>query len=329
MKESNPKPASRTDPEPGVLRAIADKARLKLMQLISEEELSVTELVDILRLPQSSVSRHLKTLREAGLARDRHVGTTTFHTAARLDGEDDSLNQLLLAWLARKPLDDRTHSRMERVLNRRRDSSAGFFDRLGKRWDELRTEAFGETFALEAFLSLLPSTWTVADIGTGTGALIPMLSAHFDKVVAVEPADAMLECARRRGEESAAGRVRVLQGDLGRLPIEDASCDLAIACLVLHHVPQPAEALAELHRVVRPGGRVLIVEQRSHENQAFYDTMQDHWWGFEPDDLASQLGDAGFAGVRHKDLRTIEQRGAEMEAPRLFVLTGRRPGGSG
>src|SRR6185503_14640817 len=104
--------------------------------------------------------------------------------------------------------------------------------------------------------TLLPRPWTVADIGTGTGWLLPVLAGHFRRVLSVDPAPAMLACARQRVLERGATNVEFQHGDLGRLPIGDAACDLAIACLVLHHVEVPAAALAELYRVVRPGGRV-------------------------------------------------------------------------
>ena len=400
-----------------VLRALADSTRQKIAQLLVHEELSVSELVEVLRLPQSTVSRHLKVLREAEWLVDRREGTAVLYRAApragrsadgaseatefdgsraetltpalslegrgsqtvALSDEPDEisvtdetsvpgetsdqpsgvdgpaldtngdvsvvtagqrargnsggeavsragslrsgdLRAVLFDWLKAQPLAKAVAARLERVLARRRDESIGFFDRLGSRWDQLRSAAFGDAFAFEAMLALLPRTWTVADIGTGTGYLLPSLSAQFAKVIAVEPSAAMLGCAQRRAAEANATNIEFKQGDLGRLPIATGACDAAIACLVLHHVARPDQALSELHRIVRPGGRVLIIEQRAHENQAFYETMQDLWWGFDPTELAAKMAAVGFTGVRAMPLRRAA--GGHGEAPELFALAG-------
>ncbi len=315
-------------PTEEVFRAMADSGRQKTLQLLVMEELSVSELVDVVQLPQSTVSRHLKVLREAGLIRDRRLGKTTLYRAMEVGGEADGVDRLLVDWLRRQPVSATLRKRLERRLRSRDRGGVGFFERLGKRWDELRVSAFGDAFAFEAVLALLPSDWTVADIGTGTGFLLPALADHFHHVIAVEPAHAMLQCARQRVAEHGAGNVTYHHGELGEVPIKDATCDLAIACLVLHHVPKPAAALAEMHRIIRPGGRVLIVEQDTHENQAFYETMQDTWWGFEANELTAQMQAAGFERVRHYDLQSAEGRSHSMEAPDLYVLAGERSGGS-
>jgi|CXWL01.1.fsa_nt_gi ArsR family transcriptional regulator len=305
-----------------VFRAFAETTRRRILQLLSREELNVSELVAILRQPQSTISRHLRVLRTAGLLRDRRAGTTSFYRVI-IDDHQDVVGKLLCDWIRKTPLPDSMARTLERVV-RRRDQSQGFFDRLGRRWDELRSAAFGEVFTTEAFLSLLPPTWTVADIGTGTGYLLPLLAASFETVIGVDPADTMLECARQRVREAGRANVTFHQGDLSQLPIEDGVCDLVIACLVLHHVVDPPAALNELHRIVRAGGRLLLVEQQLHENQDFFETMQDRWWGFDASDLAEQVVAAGFDGVRHHPLNSAAGRSRSVEAPGLFVLTAER-----
>lgn len=305
-----------------IFRALADTTRQRIVQLLLAEELSVTELIEILRQPQSTISRHLKSLRSAGLVLDRRDGATSYYRVHSATEDDNSLTPLLMNWFANSPLSTTLRDRLQHVLSDRRGGTGSFFDRLGRKWDELRAAAFGDAFALEAMLSLLPTEWTVADLGTGTGFLLPTLADNFQNVIAVEPAATMLECARQRVSEHGAANVTFHQGDLNRLPIQDNTADLAIACLVLHHVEKPADALAEIHRVVRPGGRLLLIEQQSHENQSFYETMQDLWWGFEPDDLASQVKRAGFNSVHHRRLASAERESRTLEAPRLFMVSG-------
>jgi len=233
---------------------------------------------------------------------------------------------VLQTWLAAQPLAKALAARLERVLQRRTDESSGFFDRLGSRWDQLRSAAFGDAFAFEAMLGLLPRDWTVADIGTGTGFLLPSLAARFSRVIAVDASPAMLGCAKRRVTDSGATNVEFHPGDLGKLPIADGACDAAIACLVLHHVAKPPEALDELHRILRPGGRALIVEQRAHENQAFYETMQDLWWGFDEAALVIQMAAAGFTDVTVMPLHRRETASGRLEAPDLFALSAAKAG---
>jgi SAM-dependent methyltransferase len=328
MDEATAKPRARPVPTDDVFRAMADATRQKLLQLLILEELNVSELVAILRQPQSTISRHLHVLRGADLVRDRRDRNTTLYRASLPSDATGDLPGLLHGWLKSRRLATALQNRLHKILRERSDESVGFFDRLGKRWDELRAAAFGEAFATEAFISLLPADWTVLDIGAGTGYLLPSLADHFRQVIAVEPASAMLECARQRILEHGVANVVFHHGDLGHLPISDQTCDLAIACLVLHHLPSPAEAVAEIHRVLRPGGRLLIVEQEAHENQEFYETMQDHWWGFDPVEFAEQVSAAGFAAVRQHPLATARPTSGSAESPRLFVVTASRAEGA-
>ena len=309
------------------LRALADPTRQRILQVLLSEEVSVSELVEVMRLPQSTVSRHLKMLREAELAIDRRNGRTALYRAAEQPAGADGLKGVVLAWLRDRPLSKVLQDRLQRVLRKRRDKTVDFFERLGNRWDELRRAAFGDAFATEAFLSLLPQEWTVADVGAGTGFLLPVLAEHFAQVIAIEPAAAMLECARQRIAERGLKNVAFHLSAVEELPLPDKACDLAIACLVMHHVAAPEAALKEMHRILKPGGRLLIVEQDKHEHREFYEVMQDRWWGFDPTSLAEKVAGAGFEIIRRQRLAAAKPGAGTLEVPDLFVLVGRRPGG--
>ncbi len=315
-----------------VFKALADSTRQRILQVLVRQELCVFELVEVLGQPQSTVSRHLKVLGQADLIVDRRQGTTTTYSSANVsengDGSDSDVRGRLLEWLRDQPLPRVVGRRLDALVHQRRVRSDAFFEQVGHRWDQMRMDCFGPAFPMEALSVLLPGEWAVADIGVGTGYLLPLLAARFRKVIAVDPVPAMLEIARSRPDLPEAGVIDFRAGDLSNLPIEDGGVDLALAMLVLHHVPSPPDALKELHRVASPGGRVLIVEQAAHQCEEFFDRMQDRWWGFDPEELGRQLGEAGFREIRHEVLASAEPTNAGApEAPELFVLTARRVAG--
>lgn len=310
-----------------LFRSLSDGTRRKVLALLQRHDLSVSELVEVLTQPQSTVSRHLKVLREVGLIRDRRQGNTVMYSVHCALGEREAseLPARLLGWVAEQPLPAALRRRLEAVIERRTEMSRRFFRSVGGRWDTLREQSFGSGFHLEALIALAPARWTVADIGTGTGYLLPPLAEHFRQVIGVEQVDAMLEVAGERVSAGAMSNVELRRGDLAHLPIPDDGVDLAIAMLVLHHVPEPRHALSELHRIVRPGARVLIVEQWAHDNEAFRDRMQDRWWGFDPGELRAMMRGVGFDRIRSHRLATVQR---SEDAPELFVVTARKRSGN-
>jgi ArsR family transcriptional regulator len=325
-----------------ILKAMAEPTRQRLLQLLAGHELTVSEMVEILDQPQSTVSRHLKVLRESGLLRDRRFGNMVRYAALppnplmptasnglqtvgpNVHKESVRVSALwdrLLDWIGQNPLEDETKRRLEIVL-RKRQADGDFFDTVGSRWDLFRIEAFGQAFHLEALTALLPSDWVVADIGTGTGYLLGALASRFRKVIAVDPAEGMLAVARDRPEVKTATNIEFRLGSLAELPLADGEADLAIASLVLHHVERPADALAELKRCLRPAGRLLIIEQETHSHAEFHERMGDLWWGFEPAMLETQVAAAGFAEVVTRRLASAKPaNGPADDVPALFVLT--------
>jgi len=303
-----------------VFKAMADRTRQRALSVIGRQELSVGELVDVLDQPQSTVSRHLRVLRDAGLIRDRRLGHAVHYALDRPadEGNGAGLAARLIEWIQAQPLEGPLAARLAQVLDRRQAMSQSFFERIGREWDSLREESFGNQFHLEAFMALLPSSWRIVDVGTGTGYLLPTLGRHFARVIGVEPVAQMLEVARHRLQSAGLSNVELRQGDLTDLPVSDSSVDLAIAALVLHHVPAPAEAVRELGRVVAPGGRVLLIEQSAHDHEAFRERMQDRWWGFEPPGFVAMLEAAGFSNVVSRGLLNVY---GATDAPDLFVVT--------
>ena len=305
-----------------IFRALADETRRRTLTVLKQHELSVSELVSVLDQPESTVSRHLRVLRDATLIVDRRNGNAVMYSvpsSGSLGGDLDPLGGLT-EWLGRQALPRSIKGRLDAVLHKRGDMSRRFFNAQGSRWDTLREESFGSRFELEAFMALLPDNWTVADIGSGTGYLLPVLARHFRRVIGVEPAGRMIAAATERVEREGLKNVELRTGELEELPISRGSVDLALAVLVLHHVASPASAVSELRRISRKGGAVLLVEQYAHQNESFRTRMQDRLWGFDPAELVAWLEAAGFTECRSVKLGTAELAD---DAPELFAVTAR------
>jgi len=334
-----------------LFRTLADPIRLRIVRLLESAPqangtsthtpaggggtsggagLTVGELGEILKLPQSTVSRHLKTLSDAGLADPRRDGTSTFYrlsdapngttpTAAK------QLRQLARAHLEHDPVAKTDAHRLSAVL-RKRDATKGgpesFFGKHAPQWDQLRAQWFGDTFHLEGLLALMNPAWIVADIGTGTGAMLPLLAPHVKQVLAIDPSPPMLKGAKARVRELSLDNVDIRQGAAEHLPIETATVDVALLALVLAYTTDPAVVLKEVRRILKPHGIVLVLDLQPHEVELFREKLNHRWMGFSERQLAAWLQAAGFTNIRWHPLTTRESRAKDSgtPVPDLFAL---------
>lgn len=301
------------------LGALADPTRARLLVVLARHELSVSEACTVLRLPQSTVSRHLKVLLEEGWLTGRAEGTSRhYRLTPALDGSAARLWAAVREELESQPESVADEARAVQVIRDRLTPAQRFFAAEAEQWDALRSELFGARLELRALLALLDPEWVVGDLGCGTGAVSEALAPNVARVIAVDNAGGMLALARRRLREH--GNVELRQGELESLPIEDGELDVAVLSLVLHYLPEPERALAEAARVVRPGGRLLVVDMSAHEREEYRERMGHVWLGFAPEPMEQWLGDVGFENVRLTPL-AVEP---EAKGPRLFTATARR-----
>jgi ArsR family transcriptional regulator len=286
-----------------------------MLRLLDRQELTVSELCSVLQLPQSTVSRHLKTLADADWVASRRDGTSRYYTAA-VDGRDSAKAQIWdvtraeLAGGASIGQDDR---RLAGVLARRSQTSREFFASAAGQWDRMRDELFGAGVGLPALLALLPRDWIVADLGCGTGATVDVLAPHVGRVIGVDGSDEMLAAARQR--TAARTNVELRAGSLESLPLDDDAVDAAILTLVLHHVPSPPVVLREAARVLRPDGRLLIIDMAPHDREEYRQQMGHVWLGFSEEQMRRWLTDAGFSDIRIQPLTPAEAA----KGPALFA----------
>jgi ArsR family transcriptional regulator len=280
------------------MTALSDPTRCRMLLLLEKHELTVSELCSVLQLPQSTVSRHLKTLADDGWVTSRRDGTSRFYTMPvdDLDPGASRLWPLISEQVTTTRGAEQDERRLRSVLSRRRAKSQEFFASAAGGWDRLRGELFGDEFFLWAVLGLIDPTLVVGDLGCGTGQLTEVVAPHVRRVISVDGSDDMLEAARER--LSGATNVDIRRGELEGLPIESGELDVAMLSLVLHYSPEPPRALAEVGRVVRPGGRALVVDMLPHDREEYQQQMGHVWLGFSESQITRLLAGAGFDNVR-------------------------------
>ncbi|MEQ1757136.1 MAG: metalloregulator ArsR/SmtB family transcription factor [Vicinamibacterales bacterium] len=299
------------------MSALADPTRCRILVLLEKHELTVSELCAVLQMPQSSVSRQLKTLADDGWVASRRDATSRFYSMSAED-LDEGARQL---WPIIREQVTGTRSaahdeqRLRGVLARRRVKSEEFFATAAAGWDHIREGLFGDSFYLWAVLGLIDPTLTVGDLGCGTGQLSATVAPHVARIIAVDASSDMLDAARTR--LAGTDNVDVREGHLEALPIADGELDAAMLSLVLHYSPDPARALAEAARALRPGGRILVVDMQPHERTEYQQHMGHVWLGFSEKQIGRYLAGAGFDAVRVHSLPVDP----DARGPGLFAAT--------
>ena len=280
------------------MTALSDPTRCRMLMLLEKHELTVSELCAVLQMPQSTVSRHLKTLSDDDWVASRRDGTSRFYSMPvdDLDSGAKRLWPLIREQVASTTGAGQDDRRLRGVLTRRRAKSQEFFATAAGGWDHLRGELFGDEFFLWAVLGLIDPTLVVGDLGCGTGQLTETVAPYVRRVISVDGSTDMLDAARHR--LGAAKNVELRKGELESLPIDSGELDVAMLSLVLHYSPSPARALSEVGRVVRKGGRVLVVDMLPHDRQEYQQQMGHVWLGFAEKQITRFLTGSGFGEVR-------------------------------
>lgn len=301
------------------MSCLADETRLRLLRLLELQELGVGELGQVLQLPQPTVSRHLKTLADAGLVTSRREGTSNLYRMI-LDELAPAARELWLVARERSadwPELQQDARRLTQLLSEKQSASQAFFAGAAAEWDKLRGELYGDAFTTSALLSLLPSTAVVADLACGTGAVAATLAPHVAEVLAIDNSPEMLAAAKSRCARLK--NVHVREGDLAALPVETGTCDAALLLLALTYVAEPDRAVADAARALKPGGKLVIVDLLPHGREDFRRKMNQLHSGFSAGQI-KKWGDGKLSAFRTSELPSR----AEARGPALFLAVATR-----
>jgi ArsR family transcriptional regulator len=296
------------------LRILSDPTRIRILHLLRAEELSVVELQDILGMGQSRISTHLSQLRQAGLVVDRRVGKNSIYA---FDSEVDDIEGTLLAILDKAAgeveeiADDR--AAMELSLAKRRDKARAYFDALAGKFGKTYLPGRSWKALGESLLKLMPPM-VIADLGAGEGTFSQLLAQRAELVIAVDNSEKMVEFGSQVAKENGYENLEYRLGGIEEPPIEDESVDLAFFSQSLHHAEKPAEAVAAAHRILKPGGRIVILDLLKHQFEEARELYADHWLGFSELDISRFLNEQKFQDI---DISVVDR---EADPPNFQTL---------
>ena len=279
------------------LKLLADSTRIRILSLLTREELSVAELQEVLDMGQSRISSHLGLLRQGELVHDRREGKKTFYALnRRFDPQGFALMEAACASVHGSEQIVSDHTNLKRILEKRKQRSEQYFNsvagRLGKNYCPGRSwEAIGH------FLLHLTPKIRIADLGAGEGLISQLLARRAGQVTCVDNSPKMVEFGRELAEKNGFSNLEYQLGDIEEVPLEDKSFDLALLSQALHHAQHPEVAVQEAFRILEPGGELIIIDLLEHQFEKARELYADIWLGFSENTLYQLLKNAGFRKI--------------------------------
>lgn len=295
-----------------LLRLLADPTRLRILLVLEREELSVAELQEVLTIGQSTMSTHLAQLKSAGLVDDRRTGKNILYRLKPQPGEEgrklDQVIEVLRRAADEIPEAGHDCEALQLVLRKRQDKVRAYFDELAGKFGRQYVPGRSWQGLAETLLALLPPM-VIADLGAGEGTFSQLLARRAEKVIAVDNSDKMMEYGTELARQHGVKNLEYRKGDLEALPIKDRSVDVAFFSQALHHAQHPPVAVAEAHRILKPGGRIVVLDLVKHNFEEAREMYADLWLGFTEVEVRGFLRKAGFRNI---ETRLVHK---EQEAP--------------
>ena len=284
-------------------KALSDETRLRLVNLLSRHELNVNEIVSLMEMGQSRISRHLKILTDCGVLSSRRDGLMVFYSLSK-DGNGREIIDSIKDFFDKEGELKFDIEELENALQERAREKVKFFDSIAPQWDDIKIEILGEIHIPDEIIKIFHKCEIAADLGCGTGDLLAHLKKRAAKVIGVDRSPKMLEKAKQRFTGNGSG-IEFRIGEIEHLPMRDSEADAAVINMVLHHLESPEEGLMEASRVLKDGNPLLIVDLDKHNNESMRIDFGHRWLGFSKNEMEQFLDIAGF------EIEEIKQYDAE------------------
>jgi len=274
-------------------KALADETRIRLLNLLMHHELNVNEIVMVMGMGQPRISRHLKILTDCGLLKSRRDGLWVFYSASK-DGRGGHFNDFFNKFIAGDKELNSDYATMKSILEEGLKEKTRFFDSIAPNWDDIKQTIFGDLNISGEILERVNQCDVAADLGCGTGELLPYMKQKAKRVIGVDKSPKMLEEAGHRLASNDRG-IELRIGEIEHLPMRDGEADTAVMNMVLHHLPSPDAGIYEAGRVLKSGGSLIIVDLEKHQNEEMRKNYEHRWLGFTRKNIERWLGAGGFS----------------------------------
>jgi len=299
------------------LKSISNITRLEILAVLLNGEFSVMEIVEILSMGQSRISRHLRILQESGVVQSRREGSWIYYSMSSQQDEFSEFISLITKWIRESENFEQIRVSIQRVIEQRRLRSKKFFSRIAGNWNILRNKYIDEFSYYSMLKDAIGKVSVLADLGCGTGETIEQLHDSSKYIIGIDNSPEMLQKAHEHLADWIGNTVDLRLGNLEHLPLKDQEVECILASLVLHHVAKPSDVFFEFNRVLKPGGKAIIVDFLHHKEEFFRDEMADLWLGFRKSEIKSWLSAAQF-----KHNHVVEISGDKSEAIKFVIASG-------
>ncbi len=293
------------------LRLIADSTRLRILSLLRQEDLSVVELQEILAMGQSRISTQLSQLKAEGLVVDRRSGKNVIYSFGELDADLVSAINLAATEVDETTTDS---AALRLILNKRKDKARAYFDALAGKFGKTYCPGRSWKGLAETLLKLMPPM-IIADLGAGEGTFSQLLAQKAERVIAIDNSEKMVQFASETAKDNGFKNLEFRVGDIENPPIDDGTIDIAFFSQALHHAANPQAAITAGHRILKPGGKIVILDLLKHTFEDARELYADEWLGFSELEISEFLTNAGFE--KNPDIAVVDR---ESESPHFQTL---------
>lgn len=303
------------------LRAAGEGTRLRILHLLAEGELTVKDLTTVLAQSQPRISRHLKLLHDARILERYREGSWVYFRLSDQTGEGQLARQILSCLDRADPVLRRDRDQVARLIEARAQAAQQFFEAHAQDWDRVRALHVDEAIVEDAMRRIVAERpiGLLVDLGTGTGRVLELLGDLYERGLGIDTSQAMLAYARANLERAERHNAQVRQGDLHNLALDDGCADVVVMHQVLHFIPDPAKAIAEAARLLKPAGHLLIVDFAPHELDELRERFAHERLGFSDAQISGWFAEAGLRTLKSQALAPRQGHDDEMLTVSLWL----------